>query len=217
MAFWRTFHTVNENVVFILGFTLNVLLLIVIKKVKVKAMQKYNVLLIQCCCVDLFQIFISIIVRPVTMSYNNNVYFLTNGFLRRIGGHAEMLGICLWVTSVCFCVCSMPISYVFRYRMMCLKSEISVKFYVISLVLTLPSASAVGAIVWKFHYINNHNLLYLAENGFSWLMADDEGKVKAASICPAVSLNDFKCPKAKTVRICCRRNVIFISKYIDLL
>ena len=191
MAFWRTFHSLNEDFVFVLGFTLNVLLLIVIKKVKIKLMQKYNILLLQWCCVDMFQLLTNFIVKPVTVFHQKSLYYLSNGFLRPIGGLTEVLGICLWATSVCFCICSMPVSFIFRYRIMCLHAEISKKFYILSMIVAFLSASTMGIIVLKFQHIDNHHLVYLAEEGFPWLMADNEGKVKAVCICPAVSLSDF--------------------------
>ena len=49
------------------------------------------------------------------------------------------------------------------------------------------SASTYGIAIWKFHYSDYYELRYLAEEGFGWLLADDEGKVKAASISPFVS------------------------------
>ena len=98
-----------------------------------------------------------------------------------------MLGITLWTISVFFCINSMPISYIFRYRTLCLNKEVSKKFYVISLIVAICNASSFGIIIWKFHYIDNAQWTYLAEEGIGWLMADDEGKVKAASACPGVS------------------------------
>ena len=186
---WRTFHTINEDMAFASGLSLNLLLLFLIHKVKIKSMQKYNVLLLQCCCVDMFQIFISFIVKPVVIFHKRNEYFLSNGFLRPIGGWVEMLGITLWTISVFFCINSMPLSYIFRYRTLCLKKEVSKVFYVTSLFIALCSASSFGIIIWKYHYIDNGHLTYMAEEGFGWLMADDEGKVKAASACPGVSFS----------------------------
>ena len=48
------------------------------------------------------------------------------------------------------------------------------------------TASTVGVMVWKFHYVDGREMAYLAED-FSWLMADDKGEVKAASVCCNVS------------------------------
>ena len=190
MAFWRTFHSLNEDLVFILGFTLNIMLLIVIKKVRIKLMQKYNILLLQCCCVDMFQLLTNFIVKPIYIIHKRSLYYMSNGFLRPIGGWAEVLGICLWATSVCFCVCSMPVSFIFRYRILCLNAEISKKFYVISLTVAFLSASTMGIIVLKFQHIDNHHLVYLAEEAFPWLVAESDGRVRAVCICPAVSLSD---------------------------
>ena len=187
MAFWRTFHSINEDLAFVFGFSLNVLLLAVIKVIKVKGLEKYNILLFQCCCIDLFQVFISFIVKPVIVIHNKSEYFLSNGFLRPIGGWLEMITIITWSTSVFFCINSMPISYIFRYRMLCLNKIISREFYVFSLIVAFCSASSFGIIVWKFHYLDYRHMAYLAEKSFPWLMADDEGKVKAASVCLVVS------------------------------
>ena len=187
MTFWRNFHNVNENIAFVFGFGLNVLLLIVIKTVKVKAMQKYNILLIQCCCIDLIEVFMSFIVKPVVIIHKQNLYYLSNGLLRPIGGWIEALGIDLWSASVFFCINSMPVSYIFRYRTVCLSTETSKKFYIMSLVIAALSASTFTIISWKFHFMDNRHLLYTAEKSISWLMADDEGKVKAAAICFHVS------------------------------
>ena len=187
MTVWRTLHSINEDVSFSLGFFFNVLLLIVIKKVKVKSMQEYNILLFQCCCVDMFQVMTSFIVKPITVMHNRSEYFLSNGFLRSTGGDIEMLGIVAWITSVFFCIDSMPITFIFRYRTVCLNHGTSKRFYAISLIIAFLIASIFGIIVWKKHYIENGHLAYLAENNFGWLMADDKGKVKAASVCPGVS------------------------------
>src|SRR5690606_30839962 len=138
-------------------------------------------------CVDLLQVFVSFIVKPVTVMYKKSEYFLSNGFLRPIGGPIEMIGIALWTVSVFFCINSMPVSFIFRYRTLCLNTTISKKFYIASLIAAFLSASTFGIIVWKFHYLDNKDLTYLAEKSFPWLMADDEGKVKAASACPGVS------------------------------
>lgn len=185
--FWRTFHAINEDLAFGSGLSLNLLLLYLVKKVTIKSMQKYNILLIQCCCVDMFQLFISFIVKPVVIFHERNEYFLSNGFLRPFGGWVEMLGITLWTISVFFCINSMPLSYIFRYWTLCLNKEVSKKFYVISLIIAICSASSFGIIIWKFHYLDNAQWTYLAEEGIGWLMVDDEGKVKAASACPGVS------------------------------
>ena len=189
MAFWRTFHLVNEDIAFVIGFILNTLILVLIKTIKVKAMKKYNILLLQCCCIDMFQVIISFIVKPVIVFHRKNFFFVSNGFLRPIGGLIEMLGIVVWTTSVCFCVCAMPISYIFRYRTVCLNATISRKFYVTSLIVAFFGASVYGIYAFKFQYLDNRHLTYLAEQSLAWVMADEEGKVKAASACPAVSLN----------------------------
>ena len=173
---------------FIFGFSLNVLLLIVIHKIKIKILKQYNILLIQCCCVDLFQVIISFIVKPVVVFYKKDEYLLSNGFLRPIGGWVEMLGVVLWATSVMFCISSMPVSYIFRYRTVCLNAKISAKFYIFSLFIAMLVTSTFAIIVWKFHYIDGREMAYLAEKGFPWLMADDKGEVKAASVCLSVSL-----------------------------
>ena len=186
MTFWRTFHSINEDLAFFCGLNLNLLLIIIIYKIKVKSMQKYNILLLQCCCIDLFQVIISFIVKPVVVVHKKSLYYLSNGFLRPVGGNVEMLGIISWSTSVFFCINSMPISYVFRYRTVCLNTRISKMFYVISLIVAFLSASTFGMAIWKFHYLDNRHLTYMAEQGFPWLMADNEGKVKAASVCPTV-------------------------------
>ena len=178
---------INEDVAFFFGFTLNILLLVIIKKIKVNSIQKYNILLLQCCCIDMFQVFTSFITKPVLVFDKRNMYYLTNGFLRPIGGRIEMLGIIFWTVSVCFCICSMPVSYIFRYRIVCLSAEISKGFYITSLFAALSGPLIYGVFIWKFHYLDNQHLTYLAEEAFPWLMADDEGKVKAASVCPAVS------------------------------
>ena len=187
MTFWRNFHLINEDLVFPIGFSLNILLLILIKKVQVKGMKQYNVLLFQCCCIDMYQCIITFIVKPVTVMHERSLYYLSNGFLRPIGGPIEMLGIIMWSTSVFLCICSMPISYIFRYRTVCLNREISNRFYIVSLSIAFVNITIFGMILWKFHYLDNQNITYLAEKNFAWLMADDEGKVKAASVCPAVS------------------------------
>ena len=187
MTFWRNFHSFNEDVAFVIGFSLNMLLLFTITKVHAKSMKNYNILLIQCCCVDLIQSFTSFIVKPAIIFHEKNEYFLSNGFLRPIGGDVEMLGITLWAISLFFCINSMPLSYVFRYQTLCLNKEVSKKFYVISLLIALCNASSFGIIIWKYHYIDNRHLTYMAEESFGWLMADDEGKVKAASACPNVN------------------------------
>ena len=187
MTFWRKVHNTNENIAFALGFSLNILLLIVIGKVDVQSMQKYNILLLQCCCIDCALVVISFIVKPVIIIHEKNMYHLSDGFLHQIGGDIEMLGISLWGTSICLCVCSIPISFIFRYRIMCLNTEISKQFYMISLTIAFLSASLYGLIIWKFHYINYGHMTYLAEKGFAWIMGDDEGKVKTASVCLAVS------------------------------
>ena len=187
MAFWRTFHSINEDVAFGFGLSLNVLLLFIIKKVKIKSMQKYNILLLQCCCVDLIQVFSSFIVKPVIVIHEKSLYYLSNGPLRSIGGPIEMLGIITWATSVFFCINSMPVTYLFRYRTVCLNTTISKTFYTTSLLIAFLSASTYGMIMWKFHYLDNWNMAHLTEQNFAWLIADDEGKVKAASVCFTVS------------------------------
>lgn len=191
MTFWRKFNSINEDLAFISGFSLNILLLILIKRVKIKAMQKYNIILFQCCCVDILQVVTSFIVKPMTLVHEKSQYFFSNGFLRPIGGPIEMLGIILWATSICFCVASMPVSCVFRYRIVCWDPEISKKFYIISLLVAFFGSSTYGGILWKFHYWDNRNMTYLAEKHFAWLLADDEGKVKAVSVCFAVSFIFF--------------------------
>ena len=188
MALWRTFHEINEDLASLFGFILNLILLTVIKTIKLKSLQKYNIVLIQCCCVDMFLVLTSFIVKPVVVFHKKNEYFLSNGFLRPIGGTIEVLGIYLWATSVFFCISSMPVSYIFRYRTVCLNAQISTKFYVTSLLIAMFTASTTGVIFWKFHYIDGREMAYLAEESFPWLMADDEGKVKAASVCPGVSI-----------------------------
>ena len=192
MTFWRTFHQISEDIAFLLGFGLNILLLIVIKKIRVKSLQKYNILLFQCCCIDMLQDIISFIVKPVLIFDKQNMYYLSNGFLRPIGGPIEMVGIALWGTSACFCVCSMPVSFVFRYRTVCLNATISKTFYATSVIIAFLSASSYGIYVWKFQYMDNGQMTYLAEEPLAWLIADDEGKVKAASFCYAVSLKGFR-------------------------
>ena len=187
MMFWRAFHFVNETLAFVFGFGLNTLLLILILTTKIKSMRKFNILLIQCCCIDMLQVLISFIVKPIIVFHNKNEYFLSNGFLRPIGGPIEMLGIVSWTSSVCFCVCATPISYIFRYRTVCLNETISTKFYVTSVIIAFLSASSYGIYAWKFHYLDNHHLAYLAEESLGWLIADNEGEVKAISFCPAVS------------------------------
>ena len=191
MTFWRTFHAVNENVAFVLGLSLNIILLTVIKKVTVKSMQKYNILLLQCCCIDLIQVFISFIVKPVIVIEQKTLYYLSNGFLRPIGGWVEMLGIDLWSASVFFCINSMPVSYVFRYRTVVLNAEISKRFYILSLIIAALSASVFTIVSWKYHFMENQHLLYTAEKNIAWLMADDEGKVKASGVCPGVSFRNL--------------------------
>ena len=188
MTFWRWFHSINEDVAFGIGLTLNLLLLIIVHKIKIKAMQQYNILLLQCCCVDMFQLIVSFVVKPVTMFHNRSIYLISNGLLQQIGGDIEMVGIVLWAISVFFCINSMPVSYIFRYRMVCSNKKISRKFYLISLLMAFLSASTYGIIAWKFHYLENRHLAYHAEESFAWLMADDNGKVNAASVCPGVSL-----------------------------
>ena len=187
MAFWRTFHGINEDVAFVFGFSLNILLLFIIRQIQVKAMQKYNILLIQCCCIDLFQVFVTFIVKPIIVIHQKSVYLLSDGFLRPIGGCIEMFGIITWATSVFFSINSMPVSFIFRYRTVCLNTEISKKFYIISLIVAFLNASMFGMILLKFHYLDNRHLTYLAEEKLSWLIADDQGKVKAASVSLAVS------------------------------
>ena len=191
MTFWRTFHAINEDLAFAFGFSLNILLLIVIKKIKIKSLKEYNILLFQCCCVDLLQVVISFVVKPIIVVCEKSEYFISNGFLRPIGGDIEMLGIVSWSTSVFFCINSMPISFVFRYQTLCLNAKISMKFYVVSLIAAFLSASTFGWIMWKFHYLDNRHLTYLAEHSFSWLIADDENNVRAISVCPTVSFVSF--------------------------
>ena len=188
MAFWRRFHEINEDLASVLGFSLNLILLIIIKTIKVRSLQNYNILLIQCCCVDMFLIVTSFIVKPVIVFHKRNEYLLSNGLLRSFGGSIEMVGICLWSTAIFFCISSMPVSYIFRYRTVCLNAQISKKFYVLSLLIAMFTAFLFGIIIWKFHYIDGRAMTYLAEEGFPWLMADNEGKVKAASACPGVSV-----------------------------
>ena len=187
MTFWRIFHRINEDFAFACGFSLNVLLLIVITKIQVKSLQKYNILLIQCCCVDMIQVITTFVVKPMAIVHQKNIYYMSNGFLRPIGGWVEMLGIVSWIISVFFCISSMPVSFIFRYRTVVLNAEISKKFYIISLVIVFISASTFGIIIWKFHYLDNRHLTYVAEEPLAWLVADDEGKVKTASVCFAVS------------------------------
>ena len=187
MTYWREFHSINEDLAFFFGVTLNILLLIVIKKVKVKSIHNFNILLLQCCGIDMFQVITSFIVKPIIIVYGKSEYLLSNGLLRPIGGEIEMIGIICWKVSMCFCICSMPVSYIFRYRTVVLNVEIHKGFYIISLVTAFFSASIYGVIIWKFHYLDNHHLTPLAEKGFSWLIADNEGKVKASSVCPGVS------------------------------
>ena len=189
--FWRTFHSINEDLAFAFGFSMNILLLIVIKKVEIRSLQKYNVLLIQCCCIDMLQIITCFIVKPVVVFHKKNLYLLSNGLLRPIGGEIEMIGIISWAVFVSFCICSMPISFIFRYRIVCSHANISKGFYMISLIVAFCGALLFGVIGWKFHYLDNHNNAYLAELYFPWLMADDKGKVKAASVCPAVGSMHF--------------------------
>ena len=187
MTYWRTFHRINEDLVFPLGLSLNILLLIVIKLVKVKSMQKYNRLLFQCCCIDLIQNIVSFVVKPVVIMDKKNIYLLSNGFLRPIGGLVEVIGFNLWQISVFLCMCSIPISYVFRYRTLCFNEEVSSKLYITSLIIATLNSSIFGVIVFKFHYLDNWNKTYLADENIGWLIADDEGKVKALSVCFAVS------------------------------
>ena len=187
---WRQFHRINEDLAFTFGFSLNILLLIVIKTIKVQALKKYNILLFQCCCIDMFQVIITFIVKPVTVMHERSLYYLSNGFLRPIGGPIEMVGIIMWSTSVFLCICSMPLSYVFRYRIVCQSAEISKKFYVISLGVALLNISIFGMIIWNFHYLENKSMIHIAEANFPWLR-DDEGKVKAASVCFHVSFIQF--------------------------
>jgi len=189
MTFWRTFHSVNEDFAFACGFGLNVLLIVVIIKIKVKSLQKYNILLIQCCCVDMIQVITTFVVKPLAIVDHRNIYYLSNGFLRLFGGSIEMLGLVLWLNSVLLCISSMPVSFIFRYRTVVSNTAITKKFYIISLIIVFMSASTFGIIVWKFHFLDNRNLTYLAEEPLAWLLADDEGKVKAASVCFAVSFS----------------------------
>ena len=192
MTFWRNFHRINEDVAFVLGFTLNVLLLVVIMKIKVKSMQKYNILLLQCCCIDMFQVLTSFITKPVLIFNKRNMYYLTNGFLQPIGGRVEIIGVIFWAVSACFCVCSMPVSFIFRYRTVVLNEKISRTFYITSLLVAFFGPFIYGMYVWKFQYLDNGHNTYLAEDALAWLIADAEGKVKAASFCPAVSLKLFE-------------------------
>ena len=187
MAFWRKLYNTNENISFALGFSLNILLLIIIRKVDTQSIRKYNILLLQCCCIDCVLGVARFVVKPAIVIHQKNMYHLSSGFLHGIGGDIEMLGISLWGTSICLCVCSMPVSFIFRYRTMCLNTEISKQFYIISLITALLGASLYGLIIWKFHYIDYGHMTYLAEKGFAWIMGDDEGKVKAASVGLAVS------------------------------
>ena len=188
MTFWRTLHSISEDVAFVFGFSLNMLLLIIIKKVEVRSLKKYNVLLLQCCYIDIFLIVTNFITKPVIVFHQKSIYSLSNGFLRPIGGPIEMIGILSWITSICFCICSMPVSFILRYRVVCLHKEISKVFYITSLFIAFLGSSFFAVIGWKFHYLDNRDKAYLAENKFAWLMADDEGKVKIASVCPAVSI-----------------------------
>ena len=187
MTFWRTFHIINEDLAFVAGLILNILLIFVIKKVEVKALHKYNILLLYSGCVNLFQLIVTFIVKPIIVFHENTEYYLRNGFLRSVGGSVEMLGIVLWIVSIFLSINFMPVSYIFRYRTVCLHMETSNKFYTISLIVAFLSASTYGIILWKFHYIDNGHLVYPAEEAFPWLLADSEGKVQAASACPAVS------------------------------
>ena len=185
------FHAINENLAFISGSSLNILLLIIVTRVRIKAMKNYNVLLLQCCFVDLIQVVISFIVKPVIVIHKRTLYYLSNGFLRPIGGVIEAVGIEAWSASVFFCISSMPVAYIFRYRTVCLSAEISPRFYILSLILAVLNSSIYTLISWKYHYNENRHLLYLAESSFPWLMADDEGKVQASGICPGVSISLF--------------------------
>ena len=187
MTIWRTFNSINEDLAFGFGLSLNLLLLIVIHKVKVVALKKYNLLLLQCCIIDLIQVVISFLVKPVIVIHKRTLYYLSNGFLRPTGGMIEAVGIEAWLFSVFFCIGSMPVAFVFRYRTVCLRATISKKFYITALIIAALNACIYTSVSWKYHFIENRDMLYLAEEGFAWLMADDEGKVKAASACPAVS------------------------------
>ena len=135
----------------------------------------------------MIQVITTFVVKPMAIVYQRNIYYLSNGFLRPIGGWVEMLGIVSWLISVLFCISSMPVSFIFRYRTVVLNAKITKRFYIVSLLIVFISASTFGIIVWKFHYLDNRHLTYVDEKYLAWLVADDEGKVKAASVCFAVS------------------------------
>ena len=199
MTFWRTFHLINEDLAFVFGFVLNILLLVITKKVKVKSLQKYNTLLFQCCCVDMLQVIISIIVKPIIIVQQKNLYYLCNGFLRSTGWPIEAVGICLWTTSVFFCINSMPVSYIFRYRTVVLNAKIHKGFYIISLVTAFFSASTFGALLWTFNSSGNVEIPYSTQKSLSWLIGDDKGKISVASFYPAVSFTQLSVKKYKTL------------------
>ena len=188
MTAWTTFHRVNEDLAFFFGLSLNILLLFSIKTIRIRAMRKYNILLFQCCCIDMFQVIITFVVKPTVAFYDKKAFILTNGFLRPIGGWIEVLGIGLWTVSMCLCISSLPVSYVFRYRTVVLNVDISKTFYVTSLIIAFLVSSVYGMFFYKFHYMDSHHLTYLAEAYFPWLANDKDNKVKAVSLCSTVSL-----------------------------
>ncbi|KAE9547876.1 hypothetical protein FO519_008913 [Halicephalobus sp. NKZ332] len=145
-------------------------------------MKKFSYLLLQCCCIDFLLSIITFIVKPVITIYESRMYNLTGGYLRAFGGVVEMLGITIWQIFFFFTICSMPVSFVFRYRVLCQNANISIKFYFSSLAISFLCASTFGIIVFFTQYIPGKDVAYLADTKLKWLLADDEGKVLAVSV-----------------------------------
>ena len=156
MTFWRGLHSINEDVAFVFGSSLNILLLIIIEKVEVRSLKKYNVVLLQC-WIDIFQIITNFITKPVVFhqesicrKYSNRrapllrAWKIDSSPFIRIFTVFFQWWIFSWVTSVCFCMCSMPVSFIFRYRTVCLHKEISRMFYII-----------VYSVPWIFNFHSN--------------------------------------------------------------
>ena len=198
MSYARNFYIYSEYISGSLGFLLNLLLIFLICHTKNATLKKYNRILLQAVFIDLSYTVVNFIIKPVRAFVRNsykhilqiivpyhpvliftiNIVFATNK---------------LWsflLTNIVMCttmysVAAIPILFYFRYRILCLGRDFSIKRQLACLFISGTSSMVLFVIHWYAYFHMTEETVEFAKKSVK-CFDDDQGENRVVIVYNAV-------------------------------
>uniref|UniRef100_A0AC34RMD1 Uncharacterized protein n=1 Tax=Panagrolaimus sp. JU765 TaxID=591449 RepID=A0AC34RMD1_9BILA len=125
MAFnLRYIHSVTDIIITILGIFVDLFLIFIILKTKSVEIKKYSRITLQSIIVDIFLGILTFVTRPMVITFRSSESLIPSPIFRTTP-EIGILMIYFWIGALFFAIYTVPISFYYRYRIICQKQSFS--------------------------------------------------------------------------------------------